>query len=95
VKRIACILCLIVAVASAGEDPLGASTLYISRFQGAPEFHPPGTNLEILRVNYGTEVVSIRSTGRLFWNGREVKTDADFRAAMMIVMKGVNTKCTP
>lgn len=29
------------------------------------------------------EIVRIDHTGRIFWNGREVESDADFRAAML------------
>ena len=29
------------------------------------------------------EVVRIANDGRIFWNGREVESDDDFRAAMM------------
>ena len=29
------------------------------------------------------EIISIRMDGRVFWRGREVETDDDFRAAMM------------
>lgn len=31
----------------------------------------------------GVPVVTIKSDGRVFWRGREVETDDDFRAAMM------------
>lgn len=42
---------------------------------------PPAT----LRVQSaaGVEVILIESDGRLFWHGREVETDDDFRAAML------------
>ena len=29
------------------------------------------------------EIISIKMDGRVFWKGREVETDDDFRAAMM------------
>lgn len=40
---------------------------------------------ELLRVhgNGNTEVLRIASDGRIFWRGREVETDDDFRAAMI------------
>lgn len=31
----------------------------------------------------GTEVIRIAPEGRVFWKGREVETDEDFRSAMM------------
>lgn len=33
------------------------------------------------------EVIRIDPEGRLFWNGREVETDDDFRAAMLDLAK--------
>lgn len=33
--------------------------------------------------NCNKEVIRIDSEGRLFWNGREVTTDDDFRSAML------------
>ena len=32
-------------------------------------------------------VICIAPDGRIFWRGREVETDADFRAAMLEVVK--------
>lgn len=44
--------------------------------------HP--TNASILTCsNQGVEVVRIAPDGRIFWRGREVETDADFRLAML------------
>jgi hypothetical protein len=86
VKRIAFILCLTVAVASAGEDPRKSAMLSGAQFSQSHSFHLSAT---------ARDVVSISSDGRIFWNGREVKTDADFRAAMLTAMKTLNTKCAP
>jgi len=33
------------------------------------------------------EIIRIQYDGRLFWKGREVETDEDFRAAMMDLAK--------
>jgi hypothetical protein len=38
-------------------------------------------------------VVEIRADGRIFWRGREVKTDREFRAAMKEVMSGMAKGC--
>lgn len=32
-------------------------------------------------------IVSIQQDGRIFWKGREVETDEDFRSAMMSLVK--------
>lgn len=42
-------------------------------------------------MSNGTEVASIRSDGRLFWKGREVETDAEFRDMMtgLVLLMGV------
>ena len=42
----------------------------------------PGNILEI-RKDANTEVIRIGPKGHLFWRGREVETDDDFRGAMM------------
>jgi len=41
------------------------------------------TNLFVIRQEPTIAVISIGPDGRLFWRGREVETDDDFRGAMM------------
>ena len=41
----------------------------------------------ILTINSPGEVIRIDPEGRLFWRGREVETDDDFRAAMLDLAK--------
>ena len=41
------------------------------------------TNILEIRKDTSTEVIRIGPDGRLFWRGREVETDDDFRGAMM------------
>ena len=41
------------------------------------------TNIFTVRKDASTEVIRIGPDGRLFWRGREVETDDDFRGAMM------------
>ena len=47
----------------------------------------PNQDPDILYIRGGapaaTEIIRICSDGRLFWKGREVETDDDFRAAML------------
>lgn len=38
------------------------------------------------------ETVKVLGNGRIFWNGREVTTDAQLRAAMLQAMRGM--RCT-
>ena len=48
---------------------------------------------DILLVNGGTpttkEIVRIAKDGRIYWNGREVETDDDFRSAMIDLAKAL------
>ncbi len=37
----------------------------------------------------GTEVLRIEYDGRIFWRGREVETDTEFRAAMIDLQKSL------
>jgi len=41
------------------------------------------TNILEIRKDASTEVIRIGPDGRLFWRGREVETDDNFRRAMM------------
>lgn len=43
------------------------------------------TPLDTLRINdaNGDAIIRIVSNGAIFWNGREVETDDDFRSAML------------
>lgn len=36
-----------------------------------------------------TEVIRIDADGKLFWHGREVETDTDFRSAMLELAKNL------
>lgn len=42
-------------------------------------------------IVYGStkEVVRVQADGQLYWNGRLVTTDADFRAAMLQAIRGM------
>jgi ribosomal protein S4E len=43
----------------------------------------------VLAVNNGArEVVRITRAGKIYFNGHEVKTDRQYRAAMMAILKG-------
>jgi hypothetical protein len=45
---------------------------------------PQNAEPDILRVQIpAREVIRIAPDGRIFWNGREVETDDQFRAAML------------
>lgn len=46
---------------------------------------------DILRITPTgkAEVIRIAADGKLFWHGREVETDADFRAAMLELAKNL------
>lgn len=37
----------------------------------------------MIRTSEGVEVVCIKHDGRIFWRGREVETDQDFKSAMI------------
>lgn len=55
------------------------------------------TPADTLRINdaNGDAIIRIASNGAIFWNGREVETDTDFKAAMLELrdyMIGIN-KC--
>lgn len=53
-------------------------------------------DVDALRVQgQGKEVVRIAHDGRIYWLGREVKTDADFRAAMMDLAQQLATQMRP
>lgn len=36
-----------------------------------------------------TEVIRIEPDGKLFWHGREVVTDDEFRSAVMVILENV------
>lgn len=40
-------------------------------------------NDPLMIATEGKEIIRITSDGRVFWNQREVETDADFRSAML------------
>jgi len=46
------------------------------------EFLSPPSKIWVVQVN-NKKVICIDREGRLFWHGREVETDDDFRAAML------------
>jgi hypothetical protein len=54
----------------------------------------PANILEI-RKNPNTEVIRIGPDGRLFWRGREVETDDDFRGAMMDLAAAMRQNMIP
>lgn len=47
------------------------------------EIRDNNTNIIVIRDNSTNEILRIAPDGKLFWNGREVETDDDFRAAML------------
>ena len=48
----------------------------------------PAHIMKVLGGETGTrEVIRISQDGKLFWNGREVETDDEFRAAMLDLAK--------
>ena len=40
----------------------------------------------------GSMIITIDPAGRLFWHGREVETDDDFRAAMLDLAKRMGAR---
>lgn len=54
----------------------------------------PANILEI-RKDVNTEVIRIGPDGRLFWRGREVETDDDFRGAMMDLAAALRQNMIP
>ena len=42
---------------------------------------PP--DILVVQANNAKEVIKITPTGELYWNGRLVETDTDFKAAML------------
>lgn len=50
--------------------------------------------LRIVNSEY-QEVIRIAPDGKLFWRGREVETDADFRAAMLELADRLVEKTRP
>lgn len=59
---------------------------------GASEKYIVANNPDILAVRSETvEVIRIAPDGRLFWHGREVTTDDDFRAAMLYLAEWLRT----
>lgn len=54
----------------------------------------PADILEI-RKDASTEVIRIGPDGRLFWRGREVETDDDFRGAMMDLTAALRQNMIP
>lgn len=43
----------------------------------------PAPSILFAQVNPGREVIKIIHTGEIYWNGRLVETDADFKLAML------------
>ena len=54
----------------------------------------PANILEVRKDAY-TEVIRIGPDGRLFWRGREVETDDDFRGAMMDLAAALRQNMVP
>ena len=54
----------------------------------------PGDILTV-RKDPQTEVIRIGPDGRLFWRGREVETDDDFRAAMLDLSAALSQNMIP
>lgn len=50
-------------------------------------FSMPVADIMTIRTAAGEEVIHIDREGKLFWHGREVETDDDFRAAMLECMQ--------
>lgn len=58
------------------------------------EIAVPAHTLQCFDMNT-KEVVRIQQDGRIFWNGREVETDDDFRAAMIDLATIMNQNIRP
>ena len=59
------------------EENLEHNKLIVSKYNTTPNI------IEVRKNNPPREVIRIAPDGKLFWNEREVETDADFRNAML------------
>jgi len=47
----------------------------------------PAPSILFTQANPGREVIKITHTGEVYWNGRLVETDADFKLAMLDLLE--------